>query len=128
MCIRDRLNTQVDDDIIPAFNTPEHKYNFSLSGRDVPIRLSNFYAPNFGFNINYKYVDGFIFEGSPQFTGFVPSYALLDAQMNYHFKNINTTLKIGASNILDNQHFETVGGPLVGRIGYVKLTYQLDKR
>ena len=123
-----KLNTAVDDDIIPAFNTPEHKYNFSLSGRDVPIRLGDFYAPNFGFNVNYKYVDGFIFEGSPQFTGFVPSYALLDAQVNYHFKNIHTTLKIGASNILDNQHFETVGGPLVGRIGYVKLTYQLDKK
>lgn len=123
-----KLNTEVDDDIIPAFNTPEHKYNFSFSGRDVPIRFGNFHAPNFGFNVNYKYVDGFIFEGSPQFTGLVPSYALLDAQINYHFKNIHTTIKIGASNILDNKHFETVGGPLVSRIGYLKLTYQLDRK
>ena len=123
-----KLISDVDDDIIPAFNTPEHKYNISLSGRDVPLRLGNFYAPNFGFNVNYKWVEGFIFEGSPQFTGFVPSFGLLDAQVNYNFKNINTTLKIGASNILNNEHFETVGGPLVGRIGYVKLTYQLDRK
>jgi len=124
-----KLNTAEDanDDFIPAFNTPEHKYNISLSGRDVPIRIGNLNAPNFGFNINYKWVEGFIFEGSPQFTGLVPSFGLLDAQINYNFKKINTTLKIGASNILDNRHLETIGGPLIGRLGYVRLNYQLGK-
>ena len=125
-----KLNTAEDanDDFIPAFNTPEHKYNISLSGRDVPIRIGGLNAPNFGFNINYKWVEGFIFEGSPQFTGLVPSFALLDAQINYNFKRINTTLKIGASNILDNRHLETIGGPLIGRLGYVRLNYQLSRR
>ncbi len=125
-----KLNTAKDanDDFIPAFNTPEHKFNISLSGRDVPIRLGAFNAPNFGFNINYKWVEGFIFEGSPQFTGLVPSFGLLDAQINYNFKKINTTLKIGASNILDNQHLETVGGPLIGRLAYIKLNYLLKNK
>ncbi len=123
-----RLNTEVDDEIIPAFNTPEHKFNFSLSGRDVPIEIGNFRSDNFGFNINYKWIQSFLFEGSPQFTGIVPRYALLDAQINYEFDKINTTLKIGASNILDNLHFETVGGPLVGRLAYIKLNYQFDKK
>ena len=123
-----KLNTEVDDEIIPAFNTPEHKFNFSLSGRDVPIEIGGFRSDNFGFNINYKWIDSFLFEGSPQFTGIVPQYALLDAQINYEFERINTTLKIGASNILDNLHFETVGGPLVGRLAYVKLNYQFDKK
>jgi len=120
-----KLITDVNDDIIPAFNTPEHKYNFSLSGRDVPLRFGNLYAPNFGFNINYKWIEGFIFEGSPQFTGLVPSYNLLDAQINYNFKNINTRVKLGASNLLNNRHFETVGGPLVGRMAYLQITYTL---
>lgn len=123
-----KLITDVDDDIIPAFNTPEHKFNFSLSGRDVPIRIGTFKAPNFGFNINYKWVEGFIFEGSPQFTGFVPSFGLLDVQVNYKFAKQNIKLKIGASNILDNRHYETVGGPLVGRIAYIRLNYQWDKK
>ena len=125
-----KLNTaeNANDDFIPAFNTPEHKYNLSFSGRDVPIRLGNFNAPNFGFNVNYKWVEGFIFEGSPQFTGLVPSFGLLDAQINYNFKKINTTIKIGASNILDNRHLETVGGPLVGRLGYLRLNYQIGKK
>ena len=37
-----KLNTQTDDEIIPAFNTPEHKFNISFSGRNVPIRLGGF--------------------------------------------------------------------------------------
>ena len=32
-------------------------------------------------NVNFKWIQGFLFEGSPQFTGFVPSYYLLDAQI-----------------------------------------------
>lgn len=123
-----KLNTETDDEIIPAFNTPEHKFNISFSGRNVPIRLGDFFTDNFGFNINYKWIDGFLFEGSPQFTGIVPRYDLLDVQVNYEFKRINTTLKVGASNILNNLHFETVGGPLIGRLGYVKLTYEWNKK
>lgn len=123
-----KLNTETDDEIIPAFNTPEHKFNISLSGRDVPITLGGVTTYNFGFNINYKWVDSFLFEGSPQFTGIIPQYALLDVQLNYEFSKINTTLKVGASNILNNLHFETVGGPLVGRLAYIKLSYAFDKQ
>ncbi|HRF41193.1 MAG TPA: TonB-dependent receptor, partial [Saprospiraceae bacterium] len=50
-----RLNKTFEDDpIIPAFNTPEHKFNISLSGRDVPINLGFLKLPKLGFNINYK--------------------------------------------------------------------------
>jgi outer membrane receptor protein involved in Fe transport len=109
-----------DDPIIPAFNTPEHKYNIGLSGRN--IRMGK--IKNWGFNINYKWVEGFLFEGSPQFTGFVPSYGLLDGQVNYNFNDLNTTLKIGASNILNNEVFQTYGGPRVGRLAYISLLYE----
>jgi len=122
-----KLNTQTDDEIIPAFNTPEHKFNLSFSGRNVPFSFGNLKFDNFGFNINYKWIDSFLFEGSPQFTGIIPRYDLLDVQANYEFQKINTTLKIGASNILNNLHFETVGGPLVGRLAYVKLTYDFKR-
>lgn len=123
-----KLNTQTDDEIIPAFNTPEHKFNVSFSGKDVPLVFGNIRTNNLGFNINYKWIDSFLFEGSPQFTGIIPRYDLLDVQVNYEFKKINTTLKVGASNILENLHFETVGGPLVGRLAYLKLTYEFNKR
>jgi hypothetical protein len=63
-----KLNTAETDPIIPAFNTPAHKYNIGFSGRDINLKIlkgNTFW----GFNVNYKWVQGFTFEGSPQFTG-----------------------------------------------------------
>jgi outer membrane receptor protein involved in Fe transport len=123
-----RLNSTIDDPIIPAFNTPEHKYNVSFSGRDVPLNLGFVRLKKTGFNINYKWVQGFTFEGSPQFTGGIPNYELLDAQVNATFDRIHTTLKIGAANLLDNQVAQTYGGPRIGRMAYASLVYDFSKR
>lgn len=119
-----KLNTELDDEIIPAFNTPEHKFNLGVNGRDLDIDFLN--LDNVGFNINYKWVEGFIFEGSPQFTGFVPTYDMVDAQINKRFEGIHTTLKIGASNLLNKMNFQTFGGPRIGRLAYVSLTYDMS--
>lgn len=117
------LNTQTDDPIIPAFNTPEHKFNIGVSGRNVPLSLFGNPVKDFGFGVNYKWVDSFIFEGSPQFTGPIDAYGMLDAQFNFTAKRINTTFKFGASNILDNQVFQVYGGPRIGRLAYASATY-----
>jgi iron complex outermembrane recepter protein len=118
------LNTKTDDPIIPAFNTPAHKFNLSVSGRNVEI--GNF--KNFGFNLNYKWIQGFVFQGSPQFSGAIPTYDLLDAQLNYYLPKASTTLKIGASNVLDKKQFQTYGGPRIGRMAYVSLLYDFIKK
>lgn len=115
------LNTATDDPIIPAFNTPEHKYNLSISGREIKVGV----LKNLGFNITYKWVEGFLFEGSPQFTGFINNYSLLDAQVSYGFTKQGINLKIGASNLLNNQVFQVYGGPKVGRLIYASITYDL---
>ncbi|GIV31174.1 MAG: membrane protein [Saprospiraceae bacterium] len=122
------LVTETNDEIVPAFNTPKHKYNIGVSGRDIPIRLGNFRIRKMGFNINYKWVQGFLFEGSPQFTGRIDDYGLLDAQVNVKVERWNTTFKVGASNLLNNLHYETYGGPKVGRLAYVQLLYEWNKR
>ena len=115
-----KLNQELDDPIIPAFNTPEHKFNIGFSGRDLFDKL--------GFNINYKWISGFIFEGSPQFTGFIPGYDLLDGQVNWNFTKIHTTLKVGGSNLLNNRVSQTYGGPQIGRVAYVSLNYEFAKK
>ena len=71
------------DPIIPAFNTPEHKFNIGVTGSEIK---------KFGFNVNYKWIEGFLYEGSPQFTGIVPTYFLLDAQVNRKFPKLNSVL------------------------------------
>jgi iron complex outermembrane receptor protein len=101
-----------DDPLIPAFNTPEHKFNIGFNGRDIN---------NFSFNVNYKWVDGFNYEGSPQFTGYIESYGVVDAQINYKFDKDRLVFKLGSSNLLDNQHYEVYGGPLVGRLYYFSI-------
>lgn len=118
------LNTQTDDPIIPAFNTPENKFNVGISGRDITFLG----LKNIGFNINYKWIEGFLFEGSPQFTGYIPSYGMTDAQINWNWKSQNTTFKLGASNVFDQKSYQTYGGPLIGRLAYFSVLYEFKKQ
>ena len=118
------LTSGEDDPIIPAFNTPEHKVNIGVNARDLNTDFGLFRLKNWGFNVNAKWVDGFIFEGSPQFTGFVPSYYMIDAAVMANFKKINTTFKLGASNLTDNRVFTVYGGPFVGRLAYFSIVYE----
>ena len=82
---------------------------------------------SFGFSVNYKWVQGFLFEGSPQFTGNINDYGLMDAQVSKSFSKVNTTMKLGASNLLNNQHYEVYGGPIIGRLAYVQFLYSFSK-
>ena len=126
------------DPIIPAYNTPENKFNLGISARDIVTSITLFNSlweklpvirlNHYGFSINYKWVQGFLFEGSPQFTGFVPSYATMDAQVNKQIPKLNLTVKIGASNLLSQKHFEAYGGPLVGRLAYIQAVVDLPAR
>jgi iron complex outermembrane recepter protein len=124
-----KLNkTVVDDPIIPAFNTPEHKFNLGFSFRNLDIKMGSLHIKNLGFNLNYKWIQGFLFEGSPQFTGFIPTYDLLDGQLNYTVDRWNTTFKVGGSNLLNNKQFQTYGGPRIGRLAYFSVLYEFKKK
>jgi len=140
------LVTGDDDPIIPAFNTPRNKFNVSFTGHDMKVPFSG--KPHLGFGINWKYVEGFTFTGSPQFTGPIPSYDMIDAQVNVKFPGQHLTVKVGGSNLFglvpfldpdvedseraerafDNRVRMVYGGPFVGRLAYVQLIYELDRR
>jgi outer membrane receptor protein involved in Fe transport len=115
------------DPLIPAFNTPEHKYNIGISGRNIETRIGKKYIDNWGYGINWKWQTGFIFEGSPQFTGEVPAYGMADAQINKFFPDEKLTIKIGANNILNNKVIQVYGGPRVGRMAYLSVLLDLGK-
>ena len=118
-----KLQSGSSDPIIPAYNTPENKFNVGITGRD--LTLKNLKSVKFGFGVNYKWIEGFIFEGSPQFTGFIPTYDLVDAQINANIPKWHTTLKIGGSNILDNKVYQVYGGPRVGRMAYISAQFEI---
>ncbi|MCA0426088.1 MAG: TonB-dependent receptor [Bacteroidetes bacterium] len=115
------------DELIPAFNTPEYKYNIGINGRDIDFRLGKSELNGLGYSINWKWQEGFNFEGSPQFTGFVPSYGMLDAQVNKTFIEDKLTVKLGASNLLDNRVIQVYGGPRVGRLAYVSILFDFAR-
>ncbi len=110
------------DSIIPAFNTPEHKFNIGISGYDIKIGKQR----GFGFNVNYKWIQGFLFEGSPQFTGPIPTYSLLDAQISWEVQKIYTTFKFGGSNLISKRNYQAYGGPGIGRMIYGSILVNID--
>ena len=114
------------DPIIPAFNTPEHKFNIGVSGRDIILKIGKFRLTKWGFNINYKWIEGFLYEGSPQFTGNIPSYDMLDMQVNKYIPKLYMTVKVGVSNLLNNKQYQVYGGPRIGRLAYFSLLVELD--
>jgi outer membrane receptor protein involved in Fe transport len=117
-----------NDPIVPAFNTPEHKVNIGINARNLKTDFGLFTLKSWGFGANYKWNKGYQFEGSPQFTGFVPSYYMVDAAVSANFKDINTTVKIGASNLTNNEVFTVYGGPRIGRLAYISLVYEWVNR
>jgi outer membrane receptor protein involved in Fe transport len=117
------LKTDEDDPIIPAFNTPEHKFNLGLTGRGYAAGKRS--GNTLGFAVFYKWIQGFLFEGSPQFTGFVPTYDLVDAQVNLTVDEIDCNFKLGCSNLLNNKSIQTFGGPEIGRLAYFSIVYEL---
>jgi iron complex outermembrane recepter protein len=113
-----------DDPIIPAFNTPLHKFNFGFNGRDL-FKAKN--GNSWGYGANYKWVDKYFWEGSPQFTGPVNAFTVVDAQVNYTLVKQNINIKLGCSNLLNNLHIEAYGGPQIGRLAYICLLYEWQK-
>ncbi len=122
-----RLNSERDDPIIPAFNTPEHKFNVGLSGSDLQFEFGAFSLPKMGFAVNYRWIEGFIFEGSPQFTGAIDTYDMVDVQVSFQIPSWNSVLKVGGNNVLNNMAFQVYGGPRVGRLMYVSWLWDLKK-
>lgn len=117
------VKSDANDPIIPAFNTPKNKFNFGFTGSKL---FESEDKSSFGYSINYKWVQGFLFEGSPQFTGNINTYDMVDVQINYMHMPSNFFVKIGASNVLNNQQVQVYGGPKIGRMAYISLAYSFN--
>lgn len=96
------------------FNTPEHKVNVTFGNRKL--------FDNFGFNISYRWQDEFRWESSFVNTD-VPAVSTIDAQINYAIPQYNASIKFGGSNLTNEQYVLNGGGPQLGAIYYVSLTF-----
>ena len=112
-----------NDPIIPAFNTPKHKYNLSVTGNKL---FESNEGNCWGYGVNYKWIQGYLFEGSPQFTGFINTYDMVDVQVNFNHIKSNIFVKLGASNVLNNKQVQVYGGPAIGRMAYLSVLYSFN--
>ena len=112
---------QSDDPLIPAYNTPAHKFNVGLNLRD----LKALGMDNWSIGTNFRWIEGYTFESSPQFTGRIPAQVHLNANISKAIPNLNLTLKLSGSNLLNRLQNGLYGGPLVGRFIFASAYFNL---
>ncbi|WP_431156877.1 TonB-dependent receptor domain-containing protein [Winogradskyella poriferorum] len=107
------FDTEANPDFRTNFNTPEHKVKLSFGKTEL--------FKNFGFNTSWRWSDNFFWEASFG-DGEVPAYSVLDAQINYRIPSLKTTLKVGATNLLQDEYFTAFGTGFIGSMYYASLT------
>jgi iron complex outermembrane receptor protein len=112
------IDSDLDDPIIPGFNTPEHKMNLGVKGRNVWKGL--------GFAANFQWVDGFDWE-STFGDGKVPSYHTLDLSLSYEVPKWFSTFRVGASNVYNQRRIEAYGSPTIGAMVYGSILVDIKK-
>lgn len=108
--------SKLTDPIIPGFNTPKRKMNVGLRGSKVYKDL--------GFSLNYQWADNHRWQ-SAFGDGDVPAHSLVDAQLSYEFPKISSTVRLGASNLLDEKYFTSYGSPMIGRMIYAAWAWEM---
>lgn len=109
------LKIRGDNDVfITGFNTPKFSSNLQFGNREV--------FKNFGFNIVWKWQDAYTWE-SPLATGRIEAFSTIDAQLSYKLQAIKTSVKIGATNLLNYRYIQYAAGPTIGGLYYVSLTF-----
>ena len=108
------VNENSNDENRASFNTPNHKFNISVSNRKL--------TENLGFSVNYRWQDTFLWESSYGVWN-VPDFGVLDAQVSYKVSSIKSTVKLGGNNILGGDYRTNLGSPFVGQIYYISITF-----
>ena len=110
----DITKNKQSDFFVTGFNTPNLATNVSFGNRQI--------AKNLGFNIVWKWQDGFLWE-SPLVTGQVPSFNTFDAQVSYRLTGTKALIKAGGTNIFNKDYVQYAGGPTLGGLYYIALTF-----
>ena len=97
-----------------GFNMPEHKVVVGLGNRKA--------FKNFGFDVNYRWQSEFFWENSFAF-GTIPAFGVLNLQGSYTLPKLKTVVKLGGTNALGNDYRTNAGGPWVGQMYYLSLTF-----
>jgi len=113
------VSSESTDAFTPAFNTPTWITNISIGNREI--------LPNTGFTVGYHWQSKFYWN-SPLAAGEVPSYGSLDAQVNFRLPKTFSTLKLGATDLLNTRYYQYLGGPTIGAFYYFTIVFDTNPR
>ncbi|MFT5145832.1 MAG: iron complex outermembrane receptor protein [Polaribacter sp.] len=102
-----------DPDFEAGFNTPEHKVKVQFGKTDL--------FKNFGFNVNYRWQDEFLWQSS-FYDGMVDARSVLDAQVNLTIPNLKSVVKLGGANLGGKEYFSAPGVGATGSQFYLSWT------
>jgi hypothetical protein len=108
----------LQEGFISYFNTPKMRANVGLSNSGFALKN------RLGFSANYRYQDGFTYEGTFG-VGEVTAYNTLDAVLTYKLPKIKSLIKAGGTNIMNTYYNTAFGSPTIGGLYYVSFTYNV---
>jgi outer membrane receptor protein involved in Fe transport len=100
------------------FNTPKYRATFGFGNTGLGGKGA------FGFNVLARWQDAFYSEGELA-SGPVNAFTTIDAQVNYKFKKINSTIKLGGTNILNHYYKNAYANPEIGGLYYISYGFGL---
>nr|WKN38419.1 TonB-dependent receptor [Tunicatimonas sp. TK19036] len=103
-----------DSGLETPFNTPEYIVNVTFGNREL--------FKNVGFNMAWRWQDAFVWR-APLADGLVPAYHTFDAQVTAKIPSLLATAKLGGSNIFNQRYYQYEGGPTIGAMYYLALTF-----
>ncbi len=109
-----KLNEELGGGYLSEFNTPEHKFNVTFGNRKI--------TENLGFNVAYRWQDAFLWEATFA-QGEVPAVGVFDAQVSYKLKGMKSVIKLGGSDLFNTRYVLNYGGPTLGAIYYLSVTF-----
>lgn len=102
---------------IAAFNTPKWSTNATFGNSNV--------INDFGFNAAWHWQSAYDWYGTFNGTrpGRVDAYSLVDLQFSKKLPKLQSTIKLGGSNIFNNKVYQSYGSPAIGAIYYVSIVF-----
>lgn len=98
------------------FISPENRFNISFSNPKITERL--------GFSVSYRWTDKmWVEQGTTAGDIWLPSWSSVDANIMYRIPKIKTTLKLGATNLLNNYYSQGYGLAQIGGMYYLTLRF-----
>lgn len=96
------------------FNTPNQRFSISIGKKNLFHYI--------GFNMNYRWQESYVWETLAGI-GEVDPASLLDASISFRAPAIRSVIKIGGTNILNNEYRQLYGGPAIGAQYYISLNF-----